>query len=43
MQPFSSKAFNTSHKIDHLSFGYNIPGKTNPLDGIVALTHEGKY
>lgn len=36
-------SFNTSHRIDHLSFGVNIPGKTNPLDGIVAVAKEGKF
>jgi hypothetical protein len=42
VQPFSSTNFNTSHRIRHLSFGKNIPGKTNPIDGTDVITHEGK-
>lgn len=42
VQPFPSTAFNTSHIVEHLSFGVNIPGKTNPLDGTVGLCTEGK-
>ncbi|XP_049812251.1 endoplasmic reticulum-Golgi intermediate compartment protein 3 isoform X1 [Schistocerca nitens] len=41
VQPFSSSNFNTSHRITHLSFGKNIPGKTNPIDGTEVVTHEG--
>ncbi|KAL0274450.1 UNVERIFIED_CONTAM: hypothetical protein PYX00_006870 [Menopon gallinae] len=41
VQPFPSTAFNTSHIVEHLSFGVNIPGKTNPLDGTVGLCTEG--
>ncbi|XP_068083319.1 endoplasmic reticulum-Golgi intermediate compartment protein 3 [Anabrus simplex] len=40
VQPFSSSSFNTSHRIRHLSFGKNIPGKTNPIDGTEVITHE---
>lgn len=42
VQPLSSANFNTSHRIRHLSFGKNIPGKTNPIDGTDVITHEGK-
>ncbi|KAG8226870.1 hypothetical protein J437_LFUL006579 [Ladona fulva] len=41
VQPFSSSVFNTSHRIRHLSFGKNIPGKTNPIDGVEGIAHEG--
>ncbi|PNF20099.1 Endoplasmic reticulum-Golgi intermediate compartment protein 3 [Cryptotermes secundus] len=41
VQPFSSTNFNTSHRIRHLSFGKNIPGKTNPIDGSDVIAHEG--
>ncbi|KAK7788838.1 hypothetical protein R5R35_001327 [Gryllus longicercus] len=41
VQPFSSSSFNTSHRIRHLSFGKNIPGKTNPIDGTEVIAHEG--
>lgn len=41
VQPLSSTNFNTSHRIRHLSFGKNIPGKTNPIDGTDVITHEG--
>jgi hypothetical protein len=42
VQPFSSTNFNTSHRIRHLSFGKNILGKANPIDGTDVITHEGK-
>jgi hypothetical protein len=42
VQPFSFTNFNTSHRIRHLSFGKNIPGKTNPIDGTDVITHDGK-
>jgi hypothetical protein len=42
VQPLSSTNFNTSHRIRHLSFGKNIPGKTNPIDGTDVIAHEGK-
>ncbi|GFG34757.1 hypothetical protein Cfor_04636 [Coptotermes formosanus] len=41
VQPLSSTNFNTSHRIRHLSFGKNIPGKTNPIDGTDVIAHEG--
>lgn len=41
LQPFSSSQFNVSHRIRHLSFGRNIPGKTNPLDGTNQVADQG--
>ncbi|CAH0404761.1 unnamed protein product [Chilo suppressalis] len=42
VQPFSSSAFNTTHTINHLSFGSNIKsGNTAPLDGVIGLAKEG--
>ncbi|XP_046401835.1 endoplasmic reticulum-Golgi intermediate compartment protein 3 [Ischnura elegans] len=41
VQPFSSSSFNTTHRIRHLSFGRNIPGKTNPIDGVEGIALEG--
>ncbi|XP_015601063.1 endoplasmic reticulum-Golgi intermediate compartment protein 3 [Cephus cinctus] len=41
VQPYSSTQFNMTHKIRHLSFGLNIPGKTNPMDGTVVVASEG--
>ena len=32
LTPFHDLNFNTSHKIHHLAFGYEIPGIVNPLD-----------
>ncbi|CAL8100765.1 unnamed protein product [Orchesella dallaii] len=34
VQPYSSSQFNMTHKIRSLTFGENIPGKTNPIDGM---------
>jgi len=34
VQPFSSSQFNMTHNIRSLTFGENIPGKTNPIDGM---------
>ncbi|KAK2876337.1 hypothetical protein QQF64_004884 [Cirrhinus molitorella] len=33
-------AFNFSHRIDHLSFGNDVPGHINPLDGTEKITLE---
>lgn len=33
--------FNLTHKINHLSFGRTIAGKTNPLDGTAQIAEEG--
>lgn len=42
VQPFSSSAFNTTHKIQHLSFGHPIKGtKSSPLDETFVLAEEG--
>ncbi|XP_068621682.1 endoplasmic reticulum-Golgi intermediate compartment protein 3 isoform X2 [Battus philenor] len=42
VQPYSSSVFNTTHVIQHLSFGTNIKGaNTSPLDGTKGLAKEG--
>ncbi|XP_063231560.1 endoplasmic reticulum-Golgi intermediate compartment protein 3 [Bacillus rossius redtenbacheri] len=41
VQPFSSSSFNTSHHIRHLSFGRNIAGVTDPMDGTESIASEG--
>ncbi|XP_011501635.1 PREDICTED: endoplasmic reticulum-Golgi intermediate compartment protein 3 [Ceratosolen solmsi marchali] len=41
LQPFSISQFNLTHKIRHLSFGTNIPGKTNPIDNSTVIASEG--
>ena len=42
VQPYSSSKFNTSHRINHLSFGnqFNF-GDTHPLDSLEVNTKEG--
>ncbi|CAB1346024.1 unnamed protein product, partial [Coregonus sp. 'balchen'] len=35
---YSSFSYNFSHRIDHLSFGEEIPGIINPLDGTEKIT-----
>ncbi|MEQ2175821.1 Endoplasmic reticulum-Golgi intermediate compartment protein 2 [Goodea atripinnis] len=35
----SHEAYNFSHRIDHLSFGEEIPGIINPLDGTDKITY----
>lgn len=43
VQPFTSSAFNTTHKIRHLSFGTSIDSAThNPLKDTVSIAEEGK-
>lgn len=32
--PFGTTEFDTSHTIEHLSFGHDYPGKLNPLDQV---------
>lgn len=32
-----------THKIRHLSFGLNIPGKTNPIDDTTVVAKEGMF
>ncbi|KAL6257406.1 hypothetical protein P5V15_010978 [Pogonomyrmex californicus] len=41
VQPYTSSRFNMTHKIRHLSFGLNIPGKTNPMDDTTVVAMEG--
>ncbi|XP_025160500.1 endoplasmic reticulum-Golgi intermediate compartment protein 3 isoform X2 [Harpegnathos saltator] len=41
VQPYNSNHFNMTHKIRHLSFGLNIPGKTNPMDDTTTVATEG--
>lgn len=44
VQPFSSSSFNTTHVINHLSFGDHkgiLVGKVNPLDGTHSVAEEG--
>lgn len=43
VQPYSSSVFNTTHVIQHLSFGTDIKSaNTAPLDGVKGLAKEGK-
>lgn len=37
VQPYSSSQFNMTHKVNSLTFGENIPGKTNPIDGMYGV------
>ena len=41
VQPFSTSDFNLTHTIRHLSFGRNVPGKTDPIDGVTGLAEKG--
>ncbi|XP_076243719.1 endoplasmic reticulum-Golgi intermediate compartment protein 3 isoform X2 [Calliopsis andreniformis] len=41
IQPYTSAKFNMTHNIRHLSFGLNIPGKTNPMDGTTVVAMDG--
>lgn len=41
VQPYASTQFNMTHKIRHLSFGMNIPGKTNPMDDTTVVATDG--
>jgi len=41
VQPFSTSDFNLTHTVRHLSFGRNVPGKTDPMDGVVGLAEKG--
>lgn len=44
VHPYSSSSFNTSHTINHLSFGDPMTyAKTHPLDEIEVETKEGKH
>jgi len=41
VQPFSTSDFNVSHVVRHLSFGRNVPGKTDPMDGVEGIAEKG--
>lgn len=41
VQQYRTGDFDLSHRIRHLSFGINIPGKTNPFDGTELRTEKG--
>ncbi|XP_076633361.1 endoplasmic reticulum-Golgi intermediate compartment protein 3 [Colletes latitarsis] len=41
VRPYKMTQFNMTHKIRHLSFGLNIPGKTNPMDDTTVVAMEG--
>eukprot|EP00088_Acartia_fossae_P067311 TRINITY_DN839_c0_g1_i10.p1 TRINITY_DN839_c0_g1~~TRINITY_DN839_c0_g1_i10.p1 ORF type:complete len:390 (-),score=51.13 TRINITY_DN839_c0_g1_i10:314-1483(-) len=41
VQPYSSSDFNMTHTIRHLSFGRNVVGKTDPMDGVVGVAEKG--
>ncbi|XP_074099706.1 endoplasmic reticulum-Golgi intermediate compartment protein 3 [Cotesia typhae] len=41
VQPYASNQFNLTHKIRHLSFGVNIPGKSNPIDNTTVIADQG--
>ncbi|XP_043287548.1 endoplasmic reticulum-Golgi intermediate compartment protein 3 isoform X2 [Venturia canescens] len=41
VQPYTSSQFNLTHIVRHLSFGRNIPGKTNPMDNTTVIAQEG--
>ncbi|XP_069160300.1 endoplasmic reticulum-Golgi intermediate compartment protein 3-like [Procambarus clarkii] len=41
VQQYRTSDFDLSHRIRHLSFGVNIPGKTNPIDGSEFKTEKG--
>lgn len=41
VQPFATSDFNVTHTVRHLSFGRNVPGKTDPMDGTLGLAEKG--
>jgi len=41
VQPFSTSDFNVTHTVRHLSFGRNVPGKTDPMDGTMGVAEKG--
>lgn len=41
VQPFATSDFNVTHTVRHLSFGRNVPGKTDPMDGTVGAAEKG--
>lgn len=42
VSPLRFTAYNFSHRIDHLSFGEELPGIINPLDGTEKITYSSK-
>ncbi|KAK3755752.1 hypothetical protein QZH41_019988 [Actinostola sp. cb2023] len=40
LQPFGQTQFNITHHINHLSFGYDYPGKEYPLDNSFIVSDE---
>jgi hypothetical protein len=41
-EPMEALGFNTSHTINHLSFGMDFPGRKNTLDGTKNILGEGR-
>ena len=41
VQPFSTSDFNVTHTVRHLSFGRNVPGKTDSMDGTRGVAEKG--
>jgi len=41
VQPFATSDFNLTHTVRHLSFGRNVPGKTDPMDGVMGVAEKG--
>ena len=41
MQDLAGVKLNTSHRIDHLSFGIDYPDRQNALDGVEAIANHG--
>merc|ERR1711971_458292 len=41
VQPFTTTDFNLTHTIRHLSFGRNVPGKTDPIDAVTSVAEKG--
>ena len=41
VQQYKVSDFDMSHTIRHLSFGTNVQGKTNPIDGLKHMTPKG--
>ena len=37
VQPFASSDFNLTHTVRHLSFGRNVVGRTDPMDGVQGI------
>ena len=41
MDSILSSDFNMTHTVRHLSFGRNVPGKTDPMDGVIGIAEKG--